>query len=742
MTSKGHAYKKMLASFGLVIILTISITIIFYLYSYHVIEDQVRSLGNNMVQTIQNTCDREIQFYQNYLTQIQMSERVLSLSRVSKMNNHNQLMAYYLVDELNMTGRAMSSYCKDIFIYFPKIDKVFSTMQKGVMSYDLYSTYFFAPDALEESVVKEYLNGHHTMDVVSVSTKLSGEEYLLISASCAKEGMLSAATVGAWLDLKALENRVSSFEWENGFEWIIVDENQKIIKEIGGGAEKYLDDRETFLSEKGYITMSSVSDTTGWEYILVMPKEFLNQSVEKIRTFFFVSLIFGILINVVVAIKMTKNNYKPLQNLLTMLSAENYKKIGNEYNFLREKMSSILKQHAEMEVALNRNKNRLKNWYLVHFLMNSYDRQEKTDEWQEYARPFLEGENLVVLLTEKPTTRENDILRDAQLRTFVIGNVFGEGIGEYFNSDIVQLNEYQVMIVNSDDFELKLGVLEEKIFEFQKYIVDHFKMEVLVFVGNVHTGIDGIHDSYLEAREAEEFLAVLDQDVICYEDIRDNTVRKYAYSLKMEERISAALQERNSQLVVSLIDRVLETNFKENQLNPDKLKCLLYDIYCTILKTADEMGVNIESNSLRRDISIAMPFQQIKEWYAKIVKAVCEEQNSYLGKNSDREFCSKVAAYVRENYNNPNLNISQTALFFGVSPSNLSTIYKKEMGKSLLTEINEVKIEKAIEFLKIGYSVAETAEKVGINESSSFIRLFKKYTGVTPGQMKDQFPTL
>ena len=52
--------------------------------------------------------------------------------------------------------------------------------------------------------------------------------------------------------------------------------------------------------------------------------------------------------------------------------------------------------------------------------------------------------------------------------------------------------------------------------------------------------------------------------------------------------------------------------------------------------------------------------------------------------------------------------------------------------------INEFRIEKAMEYLGQGYSVADTAAKVGIPESSSFIRLFKKHMGITPGQLKNQ----
>ena len=48
--------------------------------------------------------------------------------------------------------------------------------------------------------------------------------------------------------------------------------------------------------------------------------------------------------------------------------------------------------------------------------------------------------------------------------------------------------------------------------------------------------------------------------------------------------------------------------------------------------------------------------------------------------------------------------------------------------------------EAAKALLAQGTSVVETAEKVGFRDSRTFIRVFKEYTGVTPGQMKKMQP--
>lgn len=96
--------------------------------------------------------------------------------------------------------------------------------------------------------------------------------------------------------------------------------------------------------------------------------------------------------------------------------------------------------------------------------------------------------------------------------------------------------------------------------------------------------------------------------------------------------------------------------------------------------------------------------------------------------------------YIESEYHDPDLNISQTGFHFDMTPAYLSAMFKKQTGKSLLKYINTVRVEAAKELLAQGTSVVETAEKVGFRDSRTFIRVFKEYTGVTPGQMKKMQP--
>jgi two-component system response regulator YesN len=65
-------------------------------------------------------------------------------------------------------------------------------------------------------------------------------------------------------------------------------------------------------------------------------------------------------------------------------------------------------------------------------------------------------------------------------------------------------------------------------------------------------------------------------------------------------------------------------------------------------------------------------------------------------------------------------------------------MFTKELGKNYVDYLNEVRIEKAKEYLRDScYKTYEIAELVGIKDAHYFSKLFKKYTGVTPSEYKN-----
>jgi two-component system, response regulator YesN len=89
--------------------------------------------------------------------------------------------------------------------------------------------------------------------------------------------------------------------------------------------------------------------------------------------------------------------------------------------------------------------------------------------------------------------------------------------------------------------------------------------------------------------------------------------------------------------------------------------------------------------------------------------------------------------YIRSCYRDK-LSLEEAAEKIGFTPEYLSSLFQKETGKNFSTYVAEFRIEKAKKLLARGNVKAyEVALDVGIGDPQYFCRVFKKHTGLSPG---------
>ena len=68
-----------------------------------------------------------------------------------------------------------------------------------------------------------------------------------------------------------------------------------------------------------------------------------------------------------------------------------------------------------------------------------------------------------------------------------------------------------------------------------------------------------------------------------------------------------------------------------------------------------------------------------------------------------------------------------------LSPAYFSRLFKKEMGENFTDYVNRRKIGLAKETLRGGKeSVSEIAARLGFQDASYFVKVFRRYEGITP----------
>ena len=99
--------------------------------------------------------------------------------------------------------------------------------------------------------------------------------------------------------------------------------------------------------------------------------------------------------------------------------------------------------------------------------------------------------------------------------------------------------------------------------------------------------------------------------------------------------------------------------------------------------------------------------------------------------------------YISENkpYLTPNLSLTRLADGVGVSRNTISRIINAHYKMSYVDYINQLRVEHAKLLLRhnVAMSIAEVMAESGFNSKSTFNHAFKKCTGITPTQFRDDY---
>ena len=106
-------------------------------------------------------------------------------------------------------------------------------------------------------------------------------------------------------------------------------------------------------------------------------------------------------------------------------------------------------------------------------------------------------------------------------------------------------------------------------------------------------------------------------------------------------------------------------------------------------------------------------------------------------KRTSNPIIADVLEYVDKNYKNPNLSLSHLAETFHYSTSYLSRIFKSELGINFMEYLLDRRMEAAKNLLENSdLSVNDIAAEVGYSSYTSFIKIFKKFFGITPSDQR------
>jgi YesN/AraC family two-component response regulator len=112
--------------------------------------------------------------------------------------------------------------------------------------------------------------------------------------------------------------------------------------------------------------------------------------------------------------------------------------------------------------------------------------------------------------------------------------------------------------------------------------------------------------------------------------------------------------------------------------------------------------------------------------------------SSEKGKGKFSKHMREILKFINDNLGG-DISITKLGDTAGLHPNYISALFIKEMNMGLHKYVESLKLMKAMQMLKEdkNATIAETAAALGYFNERQFFRMFKKYTGKTPGQFRD-----
>ena len=737
MRKKSQVYKRMSGSYILVVVVFVLIAMIGYLCSYNIIRDEAQFYNERLLETIKSVCDKEVESYYNILNTMKYQEELRNYVSIEDYDTPEaRLMTLNIMEKMGEIVDSMGEYSWDsvgTFLFLKEEDRMVSMSSNVTLENYINRNLDADPDEIRRILQEE------DKERMVICRYKGDTKYHILLHNYMVDNQLrkGRAVVGMWVKLEALTKKIDSVVWNENVSWSMVDDDGNIIAcspwlelVMPEGTLELYADRIT-LDNTEYRLNWVKSQDYNWHYVLLTNNKKISSSATKMELIYFACAVVLLLVGYESVRLLMKLHYNPIKQL-AMTVAEGEETIQNEYQFLERRMTGLRDMYKDAHKKLLKSDKMVRDYLLEKMLSTAMKAQELTI-CEEIHDKFCSGENVVVVCRIRNLEREGADGSDEEeeaLNRFIVSNVYTEEMSSFFELEALELENAIVFFINlSRNKENYLELLENAHNKLLQFLKQYYSFNVCMYEGDCHSGVEGIHRSYLEACEAEEYLKASDVLHFRYRDIRELPLRSYDYSLRMEERLYNALHTGNAKLACSYVEIILKNNFGTGQeLGTDMQICLLYDIYGTLLKVSEELGVkNCETLPIRKIIEKADMDELIHLFNSKI-QSICDGLTDKEEEMQWKKLCQNVLEYIHENYTDPDLKLT---------PGYLASKYRTYTGSNIPNVINEMRIEHSKILLKEDISITEIAERVGFRRSSSFIRVFKQYTGITPGQMRE-----
>lgn len=225
--------------------------------------------------------------------------------------------------------------------------------------------------------------------------------------------------------------------------------------------------------------------------------------------------------------------------------------------------------------------------------------------------------------------------------------------------------------------------------------------------------------------------------VLTSQCIKDLEEEVYYYPIETETCLIKYVNSNELGKAYDLLKNLLDHSINHSTLSPVNLSNLKHSILTTFKRCLNTSGTTL-NQFVKEYPDLLNEFMEVPvSKFTEKTFALFELIFNYCNKDKfslESSTASQIFIYIHKNFDK-DISLTDIADEFNLSESYVSKLLKNSLDINFKQYVNTLKVKRAKELLNEGnYKVHEVAAIVGCNNTNTFIRIFKQYIGVSPGE--------
>jgi AraC-like DNA-binding protein len=249
------------------------------------------------------------------------------------------------------------------------------------------------------------------------------------------------------------------------------------------------------------------------------------------------------------------------------------------------------------------------------------------------------------------------------------------------------------------------------------------------------------HRDSEDIRLAEQTHARYNEIFSAIEELKSGA-RKAAYPLETERQLQRYIASGNKAAAQRALNEILGAIFFSSGADFGTIKSRVTELLVLLSRAAIEGGAEPGrifgmSHDYLGEVARFTNLDDLNAWLSGMLTSF----TGLVFATSDvkhTDTIQKVMEYVSANYMK-RITLNDISEHVAFSVSYLSRMFKEEKGINLTSYINEVRVRNAkLLLLDSDTALSQVAYLCGFDDQSYFSKVFKKYTGTTPGKYREK----